>query len=144
MRELKFRAWDSKDFNMVYMDKEEYGEDEYIWRVGIKYIFCYRIEWCQNTLGGEVNDTYEVSDDVLPLMQYTGLKDKNGVEIYEGDIVESNSHRPSLFKIDFIEGGFCAYQKNIEYPLDINHFYPSVGCQIKVIGNIYENPELLS
>ena len=75
--------------------------------------------------------------------QFTGLLDKNGVEIHEGDVVKSNSHKPTTFKIEFIEGGFCATQTEHNYPLDINHFYPSTGCIIEVIGNIFQHPHLL-
>ena len=77
--------------------------------------------------------------------QFTGLKDSEGVEIFEGAVVEAHNHEnPSVFQIEFIEGGFCAtHPKLLGYPTDINFFYPSNGCAIKVIGNIYENPELL-
>lgn len=75
--------------------------------------------------------------------QYTGLKDKNGKEIYEGDIVKAEKWKPKHYEIAFIEGGFCAIQGDCNYPIDINHFYDSKGCMIEVIGNIYDNAELL-
>jgi uncharacterized phage protein (TIGR01671 family) len=76
----------------------------------------------------------------LPLMQYTGLKDKNGVEIYEDDLFKSEIHNPSNFRVEFLEGAWCATSPHVEdYPTDMNHF----GTAIEVIGNIHENPELL-
>lgn len=77
------------------------------------------------------------------LIQFTGLTDKNGVEVYEYDIIESDCHNPSNMVVKFIEGGFCMCEidntnKESFYPIDINHFYPSIGCTFKVIGNVYD------
>ncbi|KKM27112.1 hypothetical protein LCGC14_1578070, partial [marine sediment metagenome] len=79
------------------------------------------------------------------VMQFTGLKDKNGVEIYEGDRITggvwggAGYYYTDKFTVDFIDGCFCAVQKR--KPLNatcldkIDHR--------KVIGNIYKNPKLL-
>jgi len=72
-------------------------------------------------------------------MQYTGLKDKNGKEIYEGDLLEADWPNPS--KVEFVNG---KYMKSFfDYAND--RFVPEiiVTDQDEVIGNIYENPELL-
>ena len=66
------------------------------------------------------------------IMQYTGLKDRNGKEIYEGDIVDYGNSR--FMPVEFINGTFCIC-KNTAMPT-LMTLYP-------VIGNIYENPELL-
>ena len=81
------------------------------------------------------------------LLQYTGLKDKNGVEIYEEDFIEDNQY---LFVMKWQAGGFVLspvrYSKNVPYigkqlaELQTAE-YISQSCE--VVGNIYENPELL-
>ena len=112
MREIKFRVWDYKNSNMDY-DKPQHSM--------LTKSFAYT---CKDA----------------ELMQYTGLKDKNGVEIYEGDIVKDLR---SPFK-DIRSYSKVFYQENRgrfvfggwEIPAGLSHTF-------EVIGNIYENPELL-
>ena len=77
----------------------------------------------------------------IELMQYTGLKDKNNKEIYEGDIL-SNGNDEKLYKIIFENGSFRAEFKGDfeEHSFDLIDVVAQ-GCEI--VGNIYENPELL-
>jgi len=75
---------------------------------------------------------------VLSRDHYTGLRDKNGVEIYEGDIIRLDSWEPSVYKIDFDRGAFYIAKADGEEVGDIKY-----AERAEVIGNTYENPELL-
>jgi len=120
MREIKFRAWNGN--NMLYWED--------IKKYGIQIFDIFDISFYKN--GNR-------------LMQYTGLTDKNGKEIYEGDIVKyepDGVEEPALFKkencvIEYFEDRFLAI-RNIGKPYPI--FKKSC---IEVIGNIYENKEFL-
>ncbi len=102
--------------------------------------------WCDK----EMKYDWRVIDkDILgsiPLMQYTGLKDKNGKEIYEGDIVFKFGIDDAPYEIKYGE------QKSSHDWIGIGFYTESLGEQchifggeyIEIIGNIYENPELIN
>ena len=74
--------------------------------------------------------------------QYTGLKDKNGIKIFEGDIIESNGYK-HLVKYNENLAGFCAV--NVKHPEDlcgINQQWIN-ECSKVVIGNVTDNPEMV-
>ena len=79
--------------------------------------------------------------DRLEIMQYTGLKDKNGKEIYEGDIIR---HDWGLNKITFEDYSFTAeHIISFDGEFNCNLYLSEIGSDCEVIGNIYENPELI-
>jgi len=123
MRPIKFRVWDKKHKMMLPLDDldfvltsngvferrtRDYHEDEYYW-----------------------TDQYE-------LMQFTGLTDKNGKEIYEGDILIDEANRKRIVVFDY--GAFKVMWNN-DNPTQLN-LYP-LNKHWEVVGNIHENPELL-
>ena len=135
MREIKFRAWDKIRENMIYLideDSESIPIDVYtleLWNGGFQIIF----------YNSEDDKTYYGEDQVI-LLQYTGLKDKNEKEIYEGDIVKQK-HYSSDYKD----------REEVKWHRDNASFdpfnwgdYSFAPCYCEVIGNIYENPELLN
>jgi uncharacterized phage protein (TIGR01671 family) len=72
------------------------------------------------------------------LMQYTGLKDKNGVEIYEGDVVEAKGYYQDKYIIEWVYDGWEIFDGKDGVVADFDEWE-----KLEVIGNIYENPELL-
>lgn len=126
MREIKFRAWLKEKKEMIDNARPDF--------------FCKQLHYlCDNSAGGQ--DVLGVSTEDIELMQYTGLKDKNNKEIYEGDIL-SDGNNEKLYKVIFENGSFRAeFEGDFEeYSFDLINVVAQ-GCEI--VGNIYENPKLL-
>ena len=124
MRQIKFRAWDKWHREMFYPAANG-------WKV-------------VDLEAGRVKNINDSFND-YPIMQFTGLLDKNGKEIYEGDLIQHlpNGNEPrKIYEIKW-SGTDCRWQgwskKPSYWDLDIHMI-----SNYKVIGNIYENPELIS
>ena len=86
---------------------------------------------------GEVTKSHTMVGSRFILMQYTGLKDKNGKEIYEGD-VGVDGENDAYYEVVFDEGAFVSH-----YDGNITEYLSETASQMEIIGNIFENPELL-
>lgn len=162
MREIKFRVWDSEKKRMLY--KEWMDGDGILLLISIHGEICGYV----SDDGGK-NGLWEHEEEInkgrLILLQYTGLKDRNGREIYEGDIIviedmwtdkitidggpqePANHLSPVVFKdgsfgCDILESADYLKKGFISFPMIEDGIGDDPG-KLEVIGNIYENPELL-
>ena len=86
-----------------------------------------------------------VAQDWIELMQFTGLKDKYGVKIYEGDVLNAKSMESEekyVGIVEFNETGYWVFYKRLPTGSKVSISFYTVE-DIEVIGNIYENPELV-
>ena len=131
-REIKYRAWLKEEKKMVIVEIIDFSEKS--------------IQYLEKN---EIIDAYLLRTTFLEdieLMQYTGIKDKNGKEIYEGDILKYKFLYDRRFKhvslVKFVETEASFGIKDI-YGNEIPLYRITANNYFEVIGNIYENEELL-
>lgn len=139
MRILKFRAWDEKHKQ---------------WLKGFDYPYRHSGLWLNTengklthiTEGGDNDIVYTPHKNII-LSQFTGLTDKNGVDIYEGDIGYWMDNNPYDGEFE-IKAPMVWQQNNAQFRFDTSNFPPQYKKvreeDIEIIGNIYEHPNLLT
>lgn len=137
MREIKFRAWSKTNKKMLYRVLAGPGDP------------------CSIVYDEDRKKWVQFDDACGDIMQYTGLKDKHGKEIYEGDICtihDGMMYSPSAKKM--VEGKYAVYWNDDRWGLkdahgddyDSGDFYRGNDiwwAKFEVIGNIYEHPEMV-
>lgn len=132
MRDIKFRAWNKNEKRMEDINFIRWVKYGYMSVNSIYYKNGKRID------NGSAYDAKEPS--TIEVMQYINRKDKNGTEIYEGDILKSPDNELIEITYNSDTGGFL-----MEY-IESNDFYnleEFTEAECEIIGNIYKNPKLI-
>ena len=123
---LKFRAWNTEKNEWLYLP--ETGDIELTQYIGNSFEFSY-------------------DKDAVVILQYTGLKDKNGKEIYEGDVVKTNYYNGAPGDFKRIIGQVKYHPHAASFRVDGVKKYEGLRVDLhgnsEIVGNIYESPELL-
>jgi uncharacterized phage protein (TIGR01671 family) len=145
MREIKFRAWDEEEERFIYSD-QSYEDHWFEFNNGPLKAF-----GLEETYGTIHEPPGQQSRELHEPQMFTGLLDKNGKEIWEGDVVEYVAH-PKYLMPSFISpvlwnserACFCYHDRNVESPFALtDELKTDVLGHMEVIGNVWEDSELL-
>lgn len=145
MREIKFRAWDKELKKIAHIAGLKYDRDLKL----SKATCAYQITEGE-IYGGDSTEPWDVEllyrgIEFLILMQFTGLNDSKGKEIYEGDIVDGiniDGETYPMGEVFFDSGCFCIKTKSCDHDYE-PCLYEAWVEKIFIVGNIYETPNLL-
>jgi uncharacterized phage protein (TIGR01671 family) len=159
MRDIKFRVWDKFEKRMYKVEKIEWNCFGEITHIGV-----YENDsLCKSYTKNHNVERHDII--ALEIMQYTGLHGKNGKEIYEGDIIKlkkieivSKDYIPpydyeiikekgklkTIATYETLIAGYDTRENAFRYKDKKGNFTTLIDCDIEVLGNIYDNPELLS
>lgn len=134
-REIKFRAWD-KDKNEMYKPIHEAYRGNLF-----ELLVSFSGDLIAHTMKGIEHQSLFPNRFIL--MQFTGLKDKNGVEVYEGSILKDKVGNLFLVEWDNVFSMFMGNQISDGQPCGDKQLEPCFWDHSEITGNIHENPELL-